>query len=177
VNGVDPTGFEDGNPINPIGAEGIGLSVSSETVADESDWAEHGGAELLQNQGLEELKDNYQGCDEDCGNQSSESKESEEAEQNCWGNPETLQDHFDRHGSDFGSASATEYAQEAQEFLQLAEAEGFPTKVDSSGIIRIYDPSTDTFGSYNPDGTTRTFFKPESSTYWDRQPGISIRTP
>ncbi|CAB4243605.1 Pyocin large subunit-like protein (fragment) [Methylacidimicrobium sp. AP8] len=37
----------------------------------------------------------------------------------------------------------------AQEFLRRAQAEGLPTKVDSKGVIRIYDPATNTFGSYN----------------------------
>ena len=42
---------------------------------------------------------------------------------------------------------------------------------DGSEIVRMYDPSTNTFGSYNGDGTTRTFFKPTSTTYWGRQRG------
>jgi hypothetical protein len=82
VNGVDPLGLQDG-PIDPIGAEGLGLDESPSTGADQSDWAEHGGAELLQNQGLEELKDDYDGCDIDCGDHSSDNKESEDDEQNC----------------------------------------------------------------------------------------------
>lgn len=47
-------------------------------------------------------------------------------------------------------------------------------KIDSEGVIRAYDPETNTFGAYNPDGTTRTFFKPSSGTaYWAKQPGTS----
>lgn len=45
-------------------------------------------------------------------------------------------------------------------------------KTDMDGIIRVYDPETNTFGSYNSDGTTRTFFKPRGGQkYFDNQPG------
>jgi len=90
---------------------------------------------------------------------------------NVWGRPETLDDHFARHGADFGAKSADDYAQQASDFLRRSQAQGLPTKVDAKGIIRVYDPATNTFGSYNPSGTTRTFFKPSGSTYWDRQLG------
>ena len=78
-----------------------------------------------------------------------------------WGRPETLADHFNRHGADFGATSAEHYAQQASRFLQESQAAGLPTKIDSKGIIRVYDPKTNTFGSYNPNGTTATFFKPQ----------------
>ncbi len=97
-----------------------------------------------------------------------------------WGNPKTLDDHFGRHGGDFGAAykSAEEYAQGASDFLKRSQAEGLPTKVADDGTIRIYEPSTNTFASYNPDGTTKTFFKPDPSKhgyrtnmdYWKAQP-------
>jgi hypothetical protein len=44
--------------------------------------------------------------------------------------------------------------------------------LELSGSIRTYDPASNSFGSYNANGTTRTFFKPTSPTYFDRQPGI-----
>lgn len=88
-----------------------------------------------------------------------------------WGKPETLQEHFEEHGGDFGATGPDDYARQASDFLRRSQAEGLPTKIDEDGVIRTYDPDTNTFGSYNPDGTTRTFFKPTSPTYWDRQPG------
>jgi len=92
---------------------------------------------------------------------------------NGWGRPGTLQDHFDDHGGDFGSTSPEEYAQQARDFFQRAVQERLPTKIDpSDGTIRVYDPSTNEFGSYNPDGTTKTYFKPKRGPdYWDDQPG------
>jgi pyocin large subunit-like protein len=91
-----------------------------------------------------------------------------------WANPSTLADHFARHGADFGATSAEDYASQASQFLQRAQQEGLPTKIDSNGIIRVYDPETNTFGSYNPNGTTRTFYKPPAGiNYWSRQPGVA----
>ena len=89
-----------------------------------------------------------------------------------WANSDTLDDHFDRHGADFGAKTPDEYARLAHEFFVRGRSEGLPTKVDpSNGTIRIYDPQTNTFGSYSPDGLTKTFFKPTSPSYWDRQVG------
>lgn len=89
-----------------------------------------------------------------------------------WGNPSTLGDHFTRHGGDFGSPNAKAYARQAQEFLQRAISERLPTKVGPDGTIRVYEPRTNTFGSYNSDGTTQTYFKPTArARYWERQPG------
>jgi hypothetical protein len=88
-----------------------------------------------------------------------------------WGRPETLADHFVRHGPDFGAATEEDYANMASAFLRRSQAEGLPTNVDANGIIRAYEPSTNTFGSYNPNGTTRTLFKPSGADYFARQPG------
>ena len=87
-----------------------------------------------------------------------------------WGNPDTLQDHYNRHGSDFGATSPQDYAQKANNFYNNRGS--YQVKTDSSGVTRVYDAKTNTFGSYNPDGTTKTFFKPSDfQAYFDRQPG------
>jgi hypothetical protein len=88
-----------------------------------------------------------------------------------WGDARTLARHFRDHGGDFGDASPREYADHASSFLTTAIHRAHPVKVDEDGIIRVYDEVTNTFGAYNPDGSTRTFFKPTSDTYWKRQPG------
>ncbi len=102
-----------------------------------------------------------------------------------WGNPATLEDHFRRHGADFGARTAEEYAQKASQFFQDAIHRGLPMKMDEFGVIRIYDPETNTFGAYNPDGTTKTFFKPDPAKhryptnldYWNAQRGAPPWTP
>lgn len=89
-----------------------------------------------------------------------------------WGNLETLQPHFLSHGSDFGATSADDYARAATQFLRRSEREHLPTKIKNDGSIRIYDPKTNTFGSYTSTGKTKTLFKPTSPSYWQRQKGI-----
>ena len=94
-----------------------------------------------------------------------------------WGKLSTLDDHFARHGADFGATSADDYARQASEFLQQP---GTLTKIDpKTGAIRAYDPATNSFGAYNATGTTRTFYKPDPAQhgyptnldYWNAQPG------
>ena len=89
---------------------------------------------------------------------------------NNWGNRDTLQDHFDRHGSDFGAKDPNDYAKKANDFYN--DRSNHQVKVDENGVTRVYDPNTNTFGSYNSDGTTRTFYKPTGGQkYFDSQPG------
>jgi hypothetical protein len=92
-----------------------------------------------------------------------------------WGFLPSLRDHFERHGRDFNAKDADDYARMAWEFRQRAEVAGLPTKVDSEGVTRIYDPKTGAFGAYSRDGTTKTFFKPNSRDYFDRQPGVLVK--
>lgn len=94
--------------------------------------------------------------------------------QESWGNLKTLDRHFRDHGADFGASNADDCARMAAEFFQRGGAERLPTKIASDGTFRMYDPATNTFGSFNPAGQTKTFFKPTSSTYWDRQPGTLV---
>lgn len=88
-----------------------------------------------------------------------------------WANTGTLGRHFRDHGADFAAQSADDYARRASEFFQRGGAQQLPTKIASDGTIRMFDPATNTFGSFAPNGMTKTFFKPTSATYWDRQPG------
>ncbi|MDQ6771785.1 MAG: hypothetical protein M3024_02160 [Candidatus Dormibacteraeota bacterium] len=102
-----------------------------------------------------------------------------------WGNPATLGRHFADHGADFGAPTADEYGALASRFLSRSQVEGLPTKIDQFGTIRVYDPATGEFGSFNPSGTTRTYFIPDPSIhgyptnwdYWLAQPGAPSWTP
>jgi len=87
-----------------------------------------------------------------------------------WGNIHTLQDHFDRHGAAFDARDAEDYARQAHGFY--VSRDQYQVKTDTNGTVRIYDAVTNTFGAYNADGTTRTYFKPSNGqAYFDRQPG------
>ena len=91
--------------------------------------------------------------------------------QATWGHPSSLPDHFARHGADFGARDPEDYARMAWELGQRAKSERLPTKIDDTGVRRVFDPKTGAFAAYNPDGTTKTFFKPGRPGYFDRQPG------
>ena len=91
-----------------------------------------------------------------------------------WGSLSSLPDHYARHGADFGAKNSDDYARMAWEFRQRAETEHWQSKVDPTGVMRIFDRRTGSFGAYNRDGTTKTFFKPKSPDYFDRQPGKNV---
>jgi hypothetical protein len=95
-----------------------------------------------------------------------------------WGRPETLDDHFARHGGDFHARDAEDYATQAHAFLERAKTSGLPAKWTADGTLRIYDPDSGTFAAYNANGTTKTFFKPGNPSYFEHQPGerIDLRT-
>jgi pyocin large subunit-like protein len=89
-----------------------------------------------------------------------------------WVNQQSLYRHFSKHSTDFGVKTIGEYAQMASNFFQKSKIEKFSTKIDPDGIIRVYDPKTNTLGVFGPDEKTRSFFKPiEGRAYWDRQRG------
>jgi pyocin large subunit-like protein len=94
-----------------------------------------------------------------------------------WGNMASLADHFERHGADFRAKDAGEYARMAWELHERSKRGGLLVKVDDDGTHRVFDPKTGAFGAYNRDGTTKTFFKPNSRDYFARQPGRSMNVP
>lgn len=87
-----------------------------------------------------------------------------------WGNAKTLGKHFAEHGADFGAKNAEDYAKQAQQFYKNAEKSGYEKVVGQDGVTRLYDSKTNTFGSYGPDGSAKTFFKPSNGqNYWGNQ--------
>ncbi len=97
-----------------------------------------------------------------------------------WAELARLRRHFEDHGRDFGAVDEDHYARMAREFYNRARWDrSIQCKVDEDGIIRIYEPSTNTFGSYDPEGRTLTFFqadpllhrRPTNMHYWNEQPG------
>ena len=69
---------------------------------------------------------------------------------------------------DVGATSKEEYADMAHElYLNKGQCQ---VKVDKEGITRVYDAARNLFGSYNPDGTTKTYFAPTGGqAYFDKQ--------
>jgi hypothetical protein len=95
-----------------------------------------------------------------------------------WGNSRALPREYGQHGKEFSARSVFHYAAMAAHFFQEAPKYGFPSKVDDDGVIRIYDPGSNTYGEYNPDGTTRAFFRPpQGAAFWNEQPGSAPLAP
>jgi hypothetical protein len=94
---------------------------------------------------------------------------------NTWGSLPSLEDHYVRHGKDFNCKSADEYAAKAWLFLQRAMDEGLPVKQDEEGTLRVWDPKSRSFAAYNSNLTTKTYFRPNSADYFDRQPGKKVK--
>ena len=99
------------------------------------------------------------------------------ATRRTWGNIGSLPDHFARHGGDFAAKSGDDYAAQAWRFRERATAEHLPMKLDTDGTVRVFDPKTRAFASFNHDGTTKTYFRPDSASYWQRQPGKPVQAP
>ncbi len=92
-----------------------------------------------------------------------------------WGNLSSLVDHFQRHGADVAAKDADDYARKAWEFRQRARTGELLVKIDEEGVQRVFDPKSGLFAAYNRDGTTKTFFKPDSRGYFERQPGRPVK--
>jgi filamentous hemagglutinin len=68
----------------------------------------------------------------------------------------------------------------ASKFFQESQVGRLATKVGPDGVIRVYDPATNTFESFNTNGTTKTFYKPDPAQhgyptnldYWNAQKGV-----
>ena len=87
-----------------------------------------------------------------------EAAEAARAANHHWGDPETLAGHYAEHGEGVGATSKEKYADMAHElYLNKGLCQA---SVDEEGITRVYDAARNPFGSYNPDGTTRTLFAP-----------------
>ena len=79
-------------------------------------------------------------------------------------------EHFAKHGREFGNISQEEYLHRAQE-LRDAPAGGPILEIAKpDGVITRFDKRSGAFGAYNRDRTIRTFFKPnDGERYFRRQ--------
>ena len=102
-------------------------------------------------------------------------KQDEDSDQHKFKEGDYLRDHFERHGADFGSKDAKSYERRASNFYSDPNA---LAKMSRDGVIRLYDPTSNTFGSYNADGTIRTFFKPtDGLDFWKDVGGKEVTPP
>jgi len=79
-------------------------------------------------------------------------------------------EHYAKHGREFGNISQQEYLQRAQALRDAPAGGSILQAVTPDGIISRFDRRTGYFGAYNPDRTIRTFFIPNAGErYFHRQ--------
>src|SRR5260221_6743953 len=78
-------------------------------------------------------------------------------------------EHYQKHGSEFGKISQPEYLRLAQE-LRDAPVGGPILEIKRQDGFSRFDRRHSYFGAYNPDRTIRTFFIPnDGERYFERQ--------
>lgn len=83
----------------------------------------------------------------------------------------SFENHYRKHGGEFGAISADEYLAMAQRLRDAPTSDTILEIVRQvDGVITRYDRSNQHFGAYNTDGTIRTFFIPnDGEAYFRRQ--------
>jgi pyocin large subunit-like protein len=81
-----------------------------------------------------------------------------------------LDEHYEKHGGEFGRITKQDYLRQAQ-LLRDAQVGGPVLQtVRSDGVTTKFDRQTGAFVAFNPNGTIRTFFKPnDGERYYRRQ--------
>ncbi|MEO8128451.1 MAG: hypothetical protein ABJF23_15730 [Bryobacteraceae bacterium] len=78
-------------------------------------------------------------------------------------------EHFQKHGSEFGKISQAEYLRLAQD-LRDAPVGGPILEARRNAVVTKFDKRSGYFGAYNADRTIRTFFIPnQGESYFRRQ--------
>lgn len=79
-------------------------------------------------------------------------------------------EHYRKHGSEFGSITQGEYLRLAQELRDAPVGGPILEFVRSDGVVTRFDRRKSYFGAYNADRTIRTFFIPnDGERYFRRQ--------
>jgi hypothetical protein len=81
-----------------------------------------------------------------------------------------FEEHYAKHGREFGNISPQEYLERAQALRDATAGGPILQAVTPDGIVSRFDRRTGAFGAYNPDRTIRTFFIPNAGErYFHRQ--------
>lgn len=81
-----------------------------------------------------------------------------------------LEEHYEKHGHEFGSISQEEYLRQAQTLRDAQVGGDILEAKRSDGVTTRFDRKAGTFLAFNEDATIRTFFKPnDGERYFKRQ--------
>jgi len=81
-----------------------------------------------------------------------------------------FEEHYAKHGREFGNISPQEYLARAQALRDAPAGGPILEAVTPDGIISRFDRRSGAFGAYNPNRTIRTFFIPNAGErYFHRQ--------
>jgi len=84
--------------------------------------------------------------------------------------PQQFNEHYQKHGREFGSISQAEYLRLAQDLRDAPVGGPILEAIKPGGVISRFDRSKGYFGAYNRDRTIRTFFIPnDGERYFVRQ--------
>jgi hypothetical protein len=76
-----------------------------------------------------------------------------------------LDDHFNRHGADFGATSSAQYQRMADDFLTGPRNSSTLEITRTNGDVVRYDPTTDAFGVVSSNGSIRTYYVPDPNVH------------
>ena len=103
-------------------------------------------------------------------------QEARSPQDRAWGssvgfaNRDRLEDHYRKHGGEFGSISRQEYLRQAQALRDAPAGGPVLEAVRRDGVITRFDRRSGAFLAFNQDGVIRTFFRPnDGERYFHRQ--------
>jgi pyocin large subunit-like protein len=81
-----------------------------------------------------------------------------------------LAEHYAKHGREFGTISQAEYLRRAQALRDAPLSDSVLEIRRADGVVSRFDRATGSFIAFDPDGTIRTFFRPnDGENYFRRQ--------
>jgi pyocin large subunit-like protein len=81
-----------------------------------------------------------------------------------------LVEHYQKHGSEFGTITMQEYLRRAQELRDRSAGGDVLEIVRADHVITRFERSSGSFIAFNPDGIIRTYFRPnDGENYFRRQ--------
>ena len=84
--------------------------------------------------------------------------------------PRKLEQHYQKHGGEFGSIGMEEYLRRARALRDRPAGGGVLECLRDDGVTTRYDRASGAFLAFNPDRTIRTFFRPnDGEAYFHRQ--------